>query len=522
MLSAARFARYGAVASVRRAFSTQAPAVPLFINGEFVQSKTDKFIDLTNPATGEIIGRVPEATQDEMRAATEAAKAAYPAWRNTPVQQRMRIMLKFQALIREHHDELAALVTLEQGKTSADAWGDVFRGLEVVEHCASVPSLIMGETQNQIAGDMDIISFRQPLGVCAGITPFNFPAMIPLWMFPLATTCGNTYVMKPSEQDPGCSMRLAELAQEAGLPNGVLNIIHGAHDAVNYICDEPEIKAISFVGGNAAGEHIFARGTATGKRVQANLGAKNHATVLPDADKDAAINAIAGAAFGAAGQRCMALSCALFIGETQEWIPEIVERARALKVNAGHIDGTDVGPMITAAAKERAENLIQSAVDQGATVALDGRGVTVEGYEGGHFLAPTVITDVTADMDCYNEEIFGPVLVCVNLNSLEEAIEFTNNNPYGNGCAIFTSSGAAARKYQHEIDVGQVGINVPIPVPLPFFSFTGSRASIRGDLNFYGKAGIEFFTQIKTITSQWKYDEKEMSKVVRTSMPTME
>jgi len=354
-------------------------------------------------------------------------------------------------------------------------------------------------------------------------------------------------------------MRLVELAKEAGLPDGVLNVIHGAHDAVNYICDEPDIKAISFVGSNQAGEYIFARGTATGKRVQANLGAKNHATVLPDADREAAMNAIAGAAFGAAGQRCMALSCALFVGETQDWIPEIVERAEALKVNAGHVEGTDVGPMITPAAKERAERLIQTAEDEGATILLDGRNVSVEGYEAGNFLGPTVITNVTvrlsslpcffflrvvcflwccsrhgeclttswvgswqADMQCYKEEIFGPVLVCVNVDTLDDAIAFTNANPYGNGCALFTSNGAAARKYQYEIDVGQVGINVPIPVPLPFFSFTGSRASIRGDLNFYGKAGIEFFTQIKTIVSQWKYDEKEVSKVVRTSMPTME
>eukprot|EP00948_MAST-09A_sp_MAST-9A-sp1_P002283 g2283.t1 len=490
------------------------------INGEFTESSTSKWIDLTNPATNEVIGKVPESTQEEMEAAVAAASAAFPSWSATPVQSRMRIMLNFQKLIRDHTEDLAASITQEQGKTLADARGDVFRGLEVVEHSCSMPTLTMGETSGNLSTDLDTYSYRQPLGVCAGITPFNFPAMIPLWMFPVACTAGNTFVMKPSEMDPGAAMMLAELAQEAGLPPGVLNIIHGAHDCVNFICDAPEIKAISFVGGNQAGEHIYDRGTRQGKRVQSNMGAKNHGVILPDADKDAVINAMVASAFGAAGQRCMALSVGVFVGEAQEWIPDIVEAAKGLKCGPGHEESTDVGPVITPQSKERILRLIESGVKDGCGIPLDGREVKVPGYESGNFVGPTILTNCTADMECYKEEIFGPVLNCVSVDTLDDAIKFTNANPYGNGCAIFTQSGAAARKFQHEIDVGQVGVNVPIPVPLPFFSFTGSRASIRGDLNFYGKAGVNFYTQIKTITSNWKMSQ-ETSDRISTSMPTL-
>ena len=353
----------------------------------------------------------------------------------------------------------------------------------------------------------------------AGITPFNFPAMIPLWMFPVATVCGNTMLMKPSEQDPGAAMMLAALAKEAGLPDGVLNIIHGTHDAVNFICDAPEIKAVSFVGGNAAGEHIFARATANGKRVQSNMGAKNHACILPDADRAATIDALVGAAFGAAGQRCMALSVAVFVGDAKEWIPEIAAKAKELKVGSGFDEDVDVGPLISTDAKARVESLIQSGVDEGATLLVDGRDVTVDGkYSKGNFVGPTVMTDMNTDMTAYKEEIFGPVLNCLVVDTMDEAIEIINNCPYGNGTAIFTQSGAAARHFQHHIDVGQVGINVPIPVPLPMFSFTGSRASIRGDLNFYGKAGIHFFTQWKTVTAKWALEDNEHFGTV---MPTM-
>jgi len=328
--------------------------------------------------------------------------------------------------------------------------------------------------------------------------------MIPLWMFPLANTCGNTFVMKPSEKVPGCMMRLAELATKAGLPPGVLQVIHGGKETVDYICDAPPVKAISFVGSNHVGEYIHERGSKNGKRVQANLGAKNHGVVMPDADKAHVINSLVGSSFGASGQRCMALSCAVFVGDTKEWIPEIVERASQLTIGPGMDNTFDYGPMISKEAKARSVDIISSAEEQGATLALDGRNPTPPaGCEKGNWVSTSVITNVTPDMRCYTEEVFGPALVCLNADSLEETIQLINANPYGNGTCIFTQNGVAARKFQHEVDVGQVGINVPVPVPLPFFSFTGSRASIRGDINFFGAAGVHFYTQLKTITSNW-------------------
>jgi len=379
----------------------------------------------------------------------------------------------------------------------------------------------MGETLENLSRGLDTYSYRQPLGVTAGICPFNFPAMIPLWMFPVATACGNTMVLKPSEKDPGATMILARLAQQAGLPDGVLQVVHGAADTVNFLCDAPSVRAISFVGGNSAGEHIFQRATQTGKRVQANLGAKNHATVMPDADREQTVNAIVGAAFGAAGQRCMALSTVIFVGESKEWLADIVEKAKKLNVGSGFDSKTDVGPLISKESKLRVHSLIEQGVQDGATLLLDGRGVKVSpGLENGNFVGPTVLFGVTRSNRAYQEEIFGPVLVCLAVDSLEEAIEFTNASKYGNGCAIFTTSGANARKFQHEVDVGQVGINVPIPVPLPFFSFTGSRGSIRGDIHFYGKQGAQFYTQIKTITSNWEYKAAQSN--VSMSMPTLD
>lgn len=422
-------------------------------------------------------------------------------------------------MIREHTEELARSITIEQGKTLADARGDVFRGLEVVESTCAMGSLTMGETAENLSRGLDTYSYRQPLGVTAGICPFNFPAMIPLWMFPVATACGNTMIMKPSEKDPGAAMLLAKLAQQAGLPDGVLQVVHGGVDTVNFLCDAPSVRAISFVGGNQAGEHIFDRGTKQGKRVQSNLGAKNHATVMPDADKESTINALIGACFGAAGQRCMALSTVIFVGETKNWLPEIVEKARKLKCGSGLDPATEVGPLISKQSRERVEMLIQQGVDDGAKLLLDGRGVKVPGFEKGNFVGPTILSGVDAKNRAYTEEIFGPVLVTLNVDTLEEAIAFTNASKYGNGCAIFTQSGPVARKFQHEIDVGQVGINVPIPVPLPFFSFTGSRGSIRGDVHFYGKQGAQFYTQIKTITSNWDY--KSAPSTLSMSMPTM-
>ncbi|KAJ8529935.1 hypothetical protein K7X08_036770 [Anisodus acutangulus] len=478
--------------------------VPNLVGGSFVDSQSSEFIDVINPATQEVVSQIPLTTDKEFKSAVSAAKEAYPSWRNTPITTRQRVMLKFQELIRKNMDKLALSVTTEQGKTLKDAQGDVFRGLEVVEHACGMATLQMGEYVSNVSNGIDTYSIREPLGVCAGICPFNFPAMIPLWMFPVAVTCGNTFVLKPSEKDPGAFMMLAELAMEAGLPDGVLNIVHGTHDVVNAICDDDDIRAISFVGSNPAGMHIYARASAKGKRVQSNMGAKNHGVVMPDANIDSTINALVAAGFGAAGQRCMALSTVVFVGDSKPWEEKLLERAKALKVSAGTEPDADLGPVISKQAKERVRRLVQSGVDSGAKLLLDGRDIVVPGYEKGNFVGPTILSDVTPDMECYKEEIFGPVLICMQANSLDEAIKIVNKNQYGNGAAIFTTSGVAARKFQTEIEAGQVGINVPIPVPLPFFSFTGSKASFAGDLNFYGKAGVQFYTQIKTVTQQWK------------------
>lgn len=495
------------------------PTVKLLIDGQFVESKTNKWIDLHNPATQELVCRVPEATNEEMRSAVESAQRAFTKWRDTPISARARLMYNYQQLVVKHMDDIAKLITTEQGKTLADARGDVFRGLEVVEHSCSAGTLMMGETLENVSKNVDTYSYRQPLGVCAGITPFNFPAMIPLWMFPLATVLGNTYVLKPSERNPGASMLLAKLWKEAGFPDGVLNIIHGSRAPVTFVCEAPEIKAISFVGGDAAGRYIHEKGTANGKRVQSNMAAKNHATIMPDANKERTLDALVGAAFGAAGQRCMAISAAVFVGDSKKWIPEVVEKAKKLKVNEGTQPGADLGPVISPQAKERVISLIDSGIKEGATLALDGRNVVVKGFEKGNFVGPTILTGVKPGMKIYTEEVFGPVLICLEVDTLEEAIQLINNNPYGNGTAIFTTNGAVARKYQHEIDVGQVGVNIPIPVPLPFFSFTGSRKSFLGSTHFYGKMGVHFYTQTKTITSNWTLDETSAG--VTTAMPLL-
>ncbi|WP_017938272.1 CoA-acylating methylmalonate-semialdehyde dehydrogenase [Zestomonas thermotolerans] len=488
------------------------PTVKLLINGEFVESATSQWRDIVNPATQEVLARVPFATQEEMNAAVAAAKEAFKTWRKTPIGARARIFLRYQQLIREHMQELAAILTAEQGKTLPDAEGDIFRGLEVVEHAAGIGTLQMGELANNVASGVDTFTLNQPLGVCAGITPFNFPAMIPLWMFPMAIACGNTFVLKPSEQDPMVTMRLAELALEAGIPAGVLNVIHGGADAVNLLCDHPDIKAISFVGSTGVGTHVYQRASLAGKRVQCMMGAKNHAVVMPDAHKQQTLNNLVGAAFGAAGQRCMAVSVAVLVGEANEWLPELVEKARALKVGAGVEPGTDVGPLISRAALERVNGLIARGVEEGAQLLLDGRNPQVPGYADGNFVAPTIFAGVTPEMTIYKEEIFGPVLCVMQAATMDEAIQIINANPNGNGTAIFTRSGAAARHFQEEIDVGQVGINVPIPVPVPLFSFTGSRGSKLGDLGPYGKQVIQFYTQTKTVTERW-FDEAEVGTV---------
>lgn len=494
-----------------------APSVKLLINGEFVESKTTQWRNVVNPATQEVLARVPFATPEEVNLAVSNAKQAFKTWRKTPIGTRARIFLKLQQLIRENMKELAALLTAEQGKTLPDAEGDVFRGLEVVEHAASIGNLQLGELANNVANGVDTYTLLQPLGVCAGITPFNFPAMIPLWMFPMAIATGNTFVLKPSEQDPLVTMRLCELALEAGIPPGVLNVVHGGEDVVNAICDHPDIKAISFVGSTKVGTHVYNRASLNGKRVQCMMGAKNHAIVLPDANKEQTLNALAGAAFGAAGQRCMAVSVAVLVGEAQNWIPELVEKAKTLKVSAGTEPGTDVGPLVSCAALSRVEGLIERGVAEGAKLELDGRKPQVPGYEKGNFVGPTIFSGVKPGMSIYDQEIFGPVLCLVAADSIDEAIAFINANPNGNGTAIFTQSGAAARKFQEDIDVGQVGINVPIPVPVPLFSFSGSRASKLGDLGPYGKQVILFYTQTKTVTARW-FDDSTTGQGVNTTI----
>lgn len=496
---------------------TTPPTIKLLINGNFVESKTTEWRDVINPATQQVLARVPFATDDEINAAVAAAKTAFKTWRFTPIGTRARIFLKYQQLIRENMQELAAILTAEQGKTLADAEGDVFRGLEVVEHAANIGSLQMGELANNVASGVDTYSIQQGLGVCAGITPFNFPAMIPLWMFPMAIACGNSFVLKPSEQDPMVTMRLVELALQAGIPAGVLNVIHGGEKAVNAICDHADIKAVSFVGSTRVGTHVYNRATLAGKRVQCMMGAKNHAIVLPDANKEHTLNNLIGAAFGAAGQRCMALSVVVLVGAANEWIDEIVSKAKTLNVNAGTENGTDIGPVISCTARERVESLIAKGVEEGATLELDGRNPTVNGFEKGNFVGPTIFSSVTPAMSIYQQEIFGPVLCVVSAGTLDEAIAFINQNPNGNGTAIFTQSGAAARKFQEEIEVGQIGINVPIPVPVPLFSFSGSRGSKLGDLGPYGKQVILFYTQTKTITARW-FDDNTVVAGVNTTI----
>ncbi|KAJ4296235.1 aldehyde dehydrogenase (NADP(+)) ald6 [Kalmusia sp. IMI 367209] len=487
------------------------PDTPNFIDNQFVASKAKQWIDLHDPATNNL-----------------RREGVQKPWSQTSLLARQQIMFKYTHLIRENWDRLAASITLEQGKTFADARGDVLRGLQVAETACGITTQMTGEVL-EVAKDMETRSYREPLGVVAAICPFNFPAMIPLWCIPIATVTGNTIVVKPSERDPGACMILAELAEQAGFPAGVINIVHGSAKTVDFIIDEPRIKAISFVGSNKAGEYIFTRGSANGKRVQANLGAKNHAAVLPDCNKNHALNAIAGAAFGAAGQRCMALSTLVMIGETKDWVPEIAERAKEIKMDGGFEEGADLGPVISPESKKRIEDLSLPAPrrrvpqffltavarSRRSTPTATGLSLTL------HQVGPTIIANVKPHMKCYKEEIFGPVLVCLNVETIDEAIDLINANEYGNGTAIFTRSGATAGRFQREVEAGQIGINVPIPVPLPMFSFTGNKKSIAGGgaSTFYGKPGLQFYTQQKTVTSLWRSEDAVATKA-SVNMPT--
>lgn len=481
--------------------------VPLLINGQFKLGTGGTVLPITNPANQQLLGEVPFASHDEVEQAIASAKAAFASWKEVPVAERARVMMRYQMLLKEHHDELGELLAQDTGKTFEDAKGDVWRGIEVVEQAANTPSNMMGETVENVAGGIDTYSYIQPLGVVAGITPFNFPAMIPLWMYPLAIACGNTFVLKPSEQDPLVPVRLAELFIEAGAPAGVLNVVHGGAEQVDQILNHPDIMAVSFVGSSRVGDHIYRTGTDAGKRVQCMMGAKNHMVIMPDADKNSTLNALVGASVGAAGQRCMAISVAVFVGESKQWVDELGERLVKVRPGAWNDAGAAYGPIISKTAHQRVLDLIAKGKAEGATCVIDGSDCTVEGLPDGNWVGPTLFTDVTPEMSIYQEEIFGPVLCCMSVDTLDEAIALVNSLSVGNGTSIFTASGGAARKYQHEVLVGQVGINIPIPVPLPMFSFTGWRGSFRGDLHAYGKQAVRFYTETKTITARWTHTE---------------
>ena len=494
--------------------------VPLWINGARTASRGTRFGDITNPATGAVTRRVPLGDAADVEAAVAAAGAAFPEWRATPPLRRARILTRFRELMEGHRAAITRAITDEHGKTLADAAGSVQRGIEVVEFASGVPHLLKGEHAEDVGRGIDCHSMLQPLGVCAGITPFNFPAMVPLWMFPVAIACGNTFVLKPSEKVPSASVLMAELFKEAGLPDGVFNVVHGDKVAVDALLAHPEVRAISFVGSTPVARYIYQTGAAQGKRVQALGGAKNHALVLPDADLDFAADQIVGAAYGSAGERCMAISAVVAVGEAGDALVESIRaKAAGLVVGPGDRHGVEMGPLISAAHRDKVRGYVDAGDREGARLALDGRGLRVAGHEGGFFLGPTLFDHVTPQMSIYRDEIFGPVLVVVRAQNLEDAIALVNRNPHGNGTAIFTRSGHAARRFQNEIEVGMVGVNVPIPVPMAFFSFGGWKASLFGDLHVHGMEGVHFYTRTKVITSRWPLDEAG-PRGVTTVMPT--
>ncbi|MCY4321553.1 MAG: CoA-acylating methylmalonate-semialdehyde dehydrogenase [Bdellovibrionaceae bacterium] len=487
--------------------------IPLFIGGEFVQSKSSDKKEVYDPSTNEVLSYVPYATSQEIDKSIEIAKEAFKQWREVPVPERARLFFKYQKALKDQQDDIAKILAEENGKNFEDAKGDVWRGIEVVEQACHAPALIMGETVENVSRNIDTHSILQPLGVCTGITPFNFPAMIPLWMFPLSIVCGNTFILKPSEQDPHTPNKLAEIFQNCGFPKGLLSVIHGGVDTANYLLEHPTIKAVSFVGSAQGAESVYKKSSASLKRVQAFAGAKNHMVVMPDADKDQVIKSLTGSSCGAAGQRCMAISVAVFVGSSSDWIPELKESLAKLHPSSWKDKKADFGPLISPASRKRVLSLIEKGKNEGASLLLDGSQFQSKHYPKGNFVGPTLFDHVKADMSIYKEEIFGPVLLCVRVKDLDSALEFINNNPYGNGTSIFTSSGSHARKFQHEVEVGQVGVNIPIPVPLPFFSFTGWKRSFLGDLHAYGKQAIRFYTETKTIISRWPETENQGSKL---------
>jgi malonate-semialdehyde dehydrogenase (acetylating) / methylmalonate-semialdehyde dehydrogenase len=478
---------------------------PFLIGGEWIRPKLAG-TPVYNPSTGDVISECPVGGPEEVNAAVEAAAAAFPAWRDTPAIERARLLFRYRHLVEQNFDRLCSTVSLEHGKTFVEARGSLHRGIENIEYACGAPTLLFGSTLENMARNVDCETTLQPLGVCAGITPFNFPAMVPLWMFPLALACGNTFVLKPSEKVPLTALILAELIQAAGLPKGVLNIVHGGRECVDALLTHPKVKAVSFVGSTPVARHIYETGTRNGKRVQANGGAKNYIVVMPDADMPRSVEALATAAFGCAGERCMAGSTAIAVGKAAEtMLPQLVDAARSIKV--GRTDTSmsqpDMGPLVTAAHRDRVRSLVDSGEHEGATIACDGRGTVVSDAPGGFFLGATVVDNVNSTMTLAREEVFGPVLNVMRMEDLDQAIEAANRSAFGNGASIFTSSGAAAREFKHRVKAGMVGINVGVPATMAMFPFTGWDASFFGDLHIQGRESVQFYTQQKTITTRW-------------------
>ncbi|MFQ3612991.1 MAG: CoA-acylating methylmalonate-semialdehyde dehydrogenase [Cyanobacteriota bacterium] len=478
-----------------------------FIAGQPVVGQSGRYGDVFNPATGEVTAQVPFASEAETTKAIEVAATAFPDWAGIPAQRRARVLFRFKSLLEEHLDALAECITSEHGKTLADARAATQRGLEVVEFACGIPHVLKGEFSEQVGTGVDCYSLRQPLGVCAGITPFNFPAMVPMWMFPVALACGNAFVLKPSEKDPSAALFLAELLQQSGLPDGVFNVVNGDKEAVDTLLIHPQVQAISFVGSTPVARYVYSTASAHGKRVQALGGAKNHLVVLPDADLEMAVKGLISAAYGSAGERCMAISVAVVVGSVAEPLLEkLIPEIQALKIGPGTDPNVEMGPLVTAAHRERVLNYIQIGEEEGAKLRIDGRDIRVPGYEKGFFLGGCLFDEVTPDMRIYQEEIFGPVLCVVRVPDLDSAIHLINAHQFGNGVAIFTRSGEAARRFTHHIQVGMVGINVPIPVPMAFHSFGGWKDSLLGSLHVHGPEGVRFYTRLKTVTSRWPTD----------------
>ncbi|MEQ4703210.1 CoA-acylating methylmalonate-semialdehyde dehydrogenase [Providencia huaxiensis] len=497
-----------------------------FIGGEIVSSKSGRFAPVFNPATGEQSAQVVLSSADETKKAIEIANKAFPKWSKLSPLKRSRILFKFKALLEENMDELARLISQEHGKVFSDAVGELTRGLEVVEFACGIPHLQKGEHSANVATGVDSHSLMQPLGVCVGITPFNFPAMVPMWMFPVAIATGNTFVLKPSEKDPSLALALAKLLKEAGLPDGVFNVVQGDKESVDVLLTAPEVQAVSFVGSTPIAEYIYTTASAHGKRCQALGGAKNHCILMPDADMGQAANAIMGAAFGAAGERCMALSVVLAVGDetADTLIANLKGQIAKMSVGPGITEGkeNDMGPVISAQHKAKICDYITSGEKQGATLLVDGRDFKVKGFENGYFVGPTLFDNVTPEMDIYKEEIFGPVLAVVRVPDFETGLKLINQHEYGNGTAIFTRDGETAREFQENVQAGMVGINIPIPVPMAFHSFGGWKRSIFGPLNVHGNDGVRFYTRMKTVTSRWPASVRLEHHESSFTMPTME